>query len=152
MNILPLLRTDFIDVCRAIIDGGLDRMDIVFEKKATVCKYVVRRATASPKTPRRFHISRIEIGDAHGARSTIHRSTSAGRALHDFPGDRRGRNRDGLDEAERSPKGPSAHPGSVDHRRHRTTAHPEAVQHMKMLKAEPIQTGGQCCGMTSSGY
>jgi len=38
MNILPLLTTDFIDVCRAIIDGGLDRIDILFEQQATVCK------------------------------------------------------------------------------------------------------------------
>ncbi|MEW6335286.1 MAG: phosphoribosylamine--glycine ligase [Thermodesulfobacteriota bacterium] len=41
MNILPLLQTDFIDVCRAIIEGTLDRLEIAFEKKATVCKYVV---------------------------------------------------------------------------------------------------------------
>jgi phosphoribosylamine---glycine ligase len=34
MNILPLLKTDFVDVCRHIIDGTLDRLKIEFEKKS----------------------------------------------------------------------------------------------------------------------
>ncbi len=41
MNVLPLLKADFIDVCEAIINGTLDKIPIAFEKKATVCKYVV---------------------------------------------------------------------------------------------------------------
>lgn len=41
MNVLPLLRTDFVDICEAIINGTLDRIPILFEKKATVCKYIV---------------------------------------------------------------------------------------------------------------
>lgn len=41
MNVLPLLETDFIDVCEAIIKGNLDKLKISFRKKATVCKYVV---------------------------------------------------------------------------------------------------------------
>ncbi len=41
MNVLPLLKTDFVDICEAIIAGSLDKIDIEFEKKATVCKYVV---------------------------------------------------------------------------------------------------------------
>lgn len=41
MNVLPLLKTDFIDVCEAIIGGTLNEIDVLFEKKATVCKYVV---------------------------------------------------------------------------------------------------------------
>jgi phosphoribosylamine--glycine ligase len=70
MNILPLLRTDFIDVCRAIIDGTLDRIEIVFEKKATVCKYVVPKGYGLPQDhPDAASISsRIEIGDVRGAR------------------------------------------------------------------------------------
>ena len=70
MNILPLLRTDFIDVCRAIIDGTLDRIEIAFEKKATVCKYVVPKGYGLPQDhPDAASISsRIEIGDAGGAR------------------------------------------------------------------------------------
>jgi phosphoribosylamine--glycine ligase len=30
-----------VDVCEAIVDGSLDKIDIKFERSATVCKYVV---------------------------------------------------------------------------------------------------------------
>jgi len=43
MNVLSLLRTDFIDICEAIISGTLDKLHIAFDRKATVCKYVVPR-------------------------------------------------------------------------------------------------------------
>ncbi len=39
MNVLPLLETDFVDLCQEIVDGNLKNAD--FEKKATVCKYIV---------------------------------------------------------------------------------------------------------------
>ncbi len=70
MNILPLLRTDFVDICRAVIDGTLDRLEIVFEKKATVCKYVVPKGYGLPQDhPEAASTSsRIEIGEAPGAR------------------------------------------------------------------------------------
>ncbi len=41
MNALPLLETDYVDVCQAMINGTLDELDIKFSKKATVCKYAV---------------------------------------------------------------------------------------------------------------
>ena len=41
MNVLPILETDFVDVCQAIINGTLDKLDIKFANKATVCLYVV---------------------------------------------------------------------------------------------------------------
>jgi len=41
LNVLPLLKTDFADVCEAIIQGTLDELEIQFENLATVCKYVV---------------------------------------------------------------------------------------------------------------
>ena len=41
MNILPLLKTDFTAICQAIIVQELGRIKVEFEKKATVCKYVV---------------------------------------------------------------------------------------------------------------
>jgi phosphoribosylamine--glycine ligase len=41
MNVLPLLKTDFNDVCKAIVGGTLDKISVEFEKKATVCKYIV---------------------------------------------------------------------------------------------------------------
>ncbi len=41
MNVLPLLKTDFVDICESMINGTLDQIQVEFEKKATVCKYVV---------------------------------------------------------------------------------------------------------------
>jgi phosphoribosylamine--glycine ligase len=41
MNVLPLLQTDFIEVCSAMLDTTLSKKDIQMEKKSTVCKYVV---------------------------------------------------------------------------------------------------------------
>lgn len=41
MNVLPLLKTDFVDVCEAVIKGTLDQINVEFENKATVCKYIV---------------------------------------------------------------------------------------------------------------
>ena len=39
MNVLPLLETDFVDLCSGIVDGNLKRAN--FQSKATVCKYIV---------------------------------------------------------------------------------------------------------------
>jgi len=39
MNVLPLLKTNFVDVCWGIINGNLSS-NIEFEKMATVCKYL----------------------------------------------------------------------------------------------------------------
>lgn len=41
MNTLSLLKTDFIEVCEAMIHGTLDQVPVEFEKKASVCKYLV---------------------------------------------------------------------------------------------------------------
>ena len=41
LNVLPLLKTDFAEICLAILDEGLDRLPIDFAPMATVCKYVV---------------------------------------------------------------------------------------------------------------
>jgi len=41
MNVLAILKTDFVDVCLAIINGGLNNLTLEFDNKATVCKYVV---------------------------------------------------------------------------------------------------------------
>jgi len=70
MNILPLLKTDFVDVCRAVIDGTLDRLSVEFEKRATVCKYVVPRGYGLPKDhpDARSTAAKIEVGDVGPAR------------------------------------------------------------------------------------
>jgi phosphoribosylamine--glycine ligase len=41
MNVLSVLKTDFVDICEAIIEGTLHNLPISFERLATVCKYVV---------------------------------------------------------------------------------------------------------------
>jgi phosphoribosylamine---glycine ligase len=39
MNVLPLLKSDFVELCGDIVDGNLKSAD--FKRKATVCKYIV---------------------------------------------------------------------------------------------------------------
>ncbi len=41
MNVLPLLETDFVEICNLIINQNLHKIKIKFQNKATVCKYVV---------------------------------------------------------------------------------------------------------------
>ncbi|HEX9708964.1 MAG TPA: phosphoribosylamine--glycine ligase [Candidatus Thermoplasmatota archaeon] len=48
MNVLPLLETNYVDVCAAMADGALKDLDVRFQAKATVCKYVVPRGYGSP--------------------------------------------------------------------------------------------------------
>ncbi|MEE8470577.1 MAG: phosphoribosylamine--glycine ligase [Dehalococcoidia bacterium] len=40
MNVLPLLESDFVEICHAILEGRLQEADVRFARKATVCKYV----------------------------------------------------------------------------------------------------------------
>ena len=70
MNILPLLKTDFVDICRHIIDGTLDTLKIEFDRKATVCKYVVPKGYGLPSDHPDAASSRakIEVGDVGKAR------------------------------------------------------------------------------------
>lgn len=44
LNILPILSSDFVAICQAIISGELTEEMVTFEKKATVCKYVVPKS------------------------------------------------------------------------------------------------------------
>jgi phosphoribosylamine---glycine ligase len=41
MNVLSLLETDLVDICESIIEENLHELPIQFQRKATVCKYVV---------------------------------------------------------------------------------------------------------------
>ncbi len=70
MNILPLLKTDFVDVCRHVIDGTLEKLKIEFEQKATVCKYVVPKGYGLPADHPDAASSKakIEVGDVGKAR------------------------------------------------------------------------------------
>jgi len=49
MNTLPLLKTDFVDICKTIVNGTLNTLTVEFEKKATVCKYIVPKGYGLPK-------------------------------------------------------------------------------------------------------
>jgi phosphoribosylamine---glycine ligase len=41
MNVLPVLNTDFLEICTAMLEGKLDEKKLETEDKSTVCKYVV---------------------------------------------------------------------------------------------------------------
>lgn len=51
LNVLTLLKTDFLHICRAIADRTLDEMNVQFSAKASVCKYVVPEGY--PESPRK---------------------------------------------------------------------------------------------------
>ena len=59
MNALPILETDFVDVCLAVIDGTLADLEVKFANKATVCKYVVPEGY--PENPVKGE--KVEIGE-----------------------------------------------------------------------------------------
>jgi phosphoribosylamine---glycine ligase len=52
MNVLPLLDADFVELCASAAGGNLSGVDYSWERKATVCKYIVPREYPSP-TPGR---------------------------------------------------------------------------------------------------
>jgi len=51
LNLLTLLQTDFVEICRAIVGGTLAEVDVRFSDRASVCKYVVPEGY--PETPRK---------------------------------------------------------------------------------------------------
>jgi len=57
MNVLPILKTDFIDVCMGIINGNL-KSNIKFENKATVCKYLAPKGY--PGSPKKDELVKID--------------------------------------------------------------------------------------------
>ena len=68
MNVLPIMETNFADVCEAIIRGELKGMKVEFANKATVCKYVVPEGYPdSPVKGVKIEISGIGSGGEVGA-------------------------------------------------------------------------------------
>jgi phosphoribosylamine--glycine ligase len=51
MNTLPVLETPYSDVVDAMAEGTLDELEISFQEKATVCKYVVPEGYGDDPTP-----------------------------------------------------------------------------------------------------
>lgn len=67
MNVLPLLKTNFVDICMAMIDGTLSQKRIKFDKKSTVCKYVVPRGYGiNPEGGKSLIVNEHAIQDAGG--------------------------------------------------------------------------------------
>ncbi|UCD02196.1 MAG: phosphoribosylamine--glycine ligase [Promethearchaeota archaeon] len=67
MNVLPLLRGNFIDICWAIINGNLSQ-NFEFERKATVCKYLAPEGyPINPKKDEPVKINKEKI-DKTGAK------------------------------------------------------------------------------------
>lgn len=63
MNVLPILKTDFVEICEAVINGTLDKMKIEFDNKATVCKYIVPEGyPENPVEGAKIEISQIPEG------------------------------------------------------------------------------------------
>jgi phosphoribosylamine---glycine ligase len=58
MNVLPLLNTNFVHVCEAVIKGDLHNLPIEFAHKATVLKYIVPEGY--PDNPKKGE--KIEVG------------------------------------------------------------------------------------------
>jgi phosphoribosylamine--glycine ligase len=64
MNILPILNSDFIEICYGIVNGNLSNVRADFGKKSTVCKYVVPKGY--PENPVKGE--RIEVSPDPKAR------------------------------------------------------------------------------------
>ncbi|MFC1747815.1 phosphoribosylamine--glycine ligase [Pseudomonadota bacterium] len=58
MNVLPILNTNFVHVCEAIINDDLPSLKLDFAPKATVCKYVV--PNGYPDNPEKGALIEIE--------------------------------------------------------------------------------------------
>ena len=41
MNVLSILKSDFLSICMSVVDGNLENQEVSFENLSTVCKYVV---------------------------------------------------------------------------------------------------------------
>ncbi len=64
LNLQPLLRTDFMDICAAIERGELAGMDVELDSKATVCKYVVPPGFPEPSGPVEVEVDEDALREA----------------------------------------------------------------------------------------
>lgn len=63
MNVLPLLNTNFVDICFSILEGNLSN-NIDYEKKATVCKYLAPEGyPVSPKKDEKILVDHAKLKD-----------------------------------------------------------------------------------------
>ena len=64
LNLLMLLETDFVEICRAIVDRTLSHCVVTFASKASVCKYVVPQGY--PDEPRKGDVVTLPAQLAEG--------------------------------------------------------------------------------------
>ncbi|TXT61825.1 MAG: Phosphoribosylamine--glycine ligase [Promethearchaeota archaeon] len=63
MNVLPILKSNFVKICQSIIDENLD-MKIEFEEKATVCKYLAPEGyPVSPKKDEEIRLNKKKLDE-----------------------------------------------------------------------------------------
>jgi phosphoribosylamine-glycine ligase len=62
LNILPLLESDFVDICQGIINQELSEDMVSFENKATVCKYITPKSYPESKENRGENVILPEPG------------------------------------------------------------------------------------------
>ena len=135
MNVLPLLKTNFADICTALTLGRLGEINAQFDNMASVCKYVVPEGY--PENPRSGKISipptenaLVYYGSVCEKDGGIH--TTASRAIA-FVG-----LGDSIEEAERiAEKAASEVGGRVYHRRDIGTAEAirKRVEHVRGMEA-----------------
>ncbi|KTC77058.1 phosphoribosylamine--glycine ligase [Legionella brunensis] len=61
LNVLAILQSDFVEVCKAMVNGDLKSEHVIFSNQATVCKYAVPEGY--PDTPVKnftFNYSRVQ--------------------------------------------------------------------------------------------
>jgi phosphoribosylamine--glycine ligase len=65
LNLMTLLETDFVAICRAIVDRTLADVEVLFARKASVCKYVVPEGY--PDAPRKGDVVELPAEVPEGA-------------------------------------------------------------------------------------
>jgi phosphoribosylamine--glycine ligase len=142
MNILPILKTDFVDICKAVIEGTLDTLTVEFEKKATVCKYIVPKGygLAKDHPDAKTTSEKIEVDDVKDAKiyyssvdnreDGLYMTTSRAIGIVGIAED--------LEKAEQiAERGVSSIKGSVDHRPDIGTKPliEKRIDHMKKIRS-----------------
>lgn len=89
LNILPLLESDFVDICQAMIEGTLTDDMVKFANKATVCKYITPEGypenknqrgekVTFPEMPNNAHIYYGDISESDDGSLALGGSRTAG--------------------------------------------------------------------------
>ena len=66
MNVLPLLKTNLVEICEKIISGSLNKIKVEFENKSTVCKYLAPDGYPINAKPTDVTVNLDEIKELNG--------------------------------------------------------------------------------------